>query len=144
MEKKKTFCYASLTPEKIAISMTIVDESNWQVKTDLCWQDCFFTQLETDCAQEQFGIIPGGARKKEFTFILDPWFTYFLPYLSAGYQHLFSPLGKNFFLNKISEIITLMEIELKFDNYLTATIICRGLALLYSCSHFFTKMLMYF
>lgn len=101
------------------MSMSIVDKSNWQVKTDLRWQDCFFIWLEADWVQEKFGVIHGSARQGR-----DSSISLSLP-------------PRNLFLNKVSEIITLLEIDLKFENHLTATIICTGSVLLPLCLHFF-------
>lgn len=105
--------------KKMLMSMSIVDKSNWQVKTDLRWQDCFFIWFEADWAQEKFGVIYGSAKQRR------------------GSSISLSPPRRNLFLNKVSEIITLVEIDLKFENHLTATIICMGSVLLFLCLHFF-------
>ena len=120
MGKKKTF-YVPLLRKKKTVSMSIVDKSNWQGKTDLCWQDCFFIWLEADWAQEQFGVIHGSARQRRNSSVSP------------------TPASRNLSLNKVNEIITLMETDLKFENHLTATIICMGLVLLFSCLHFLLK-----
>lgn len=110
MGEKKTFCYAPLTPKKIPISMIIVDKSNWQVKKDLYWQDCFFTWLEADWAQEQFAVTVV-VLGKEGTHIHFRSLVYLLVSLFAWWILASSPPPhqENLFLNKVSEIITLME-----------------------------------
>lgn len=95
-------------------------KNNGEVNTDLGWQDCFFSWWEADWAQKHFRFL-----------------VYLIAWLFVWW--ILVPLiffWRNPFLNKMSEIITLVEIELKFENHLTVTIIYMGLTLLFPCLQF--------